>query len=121
MSNAIKQFQRTKNLVEDGVAGSSTIYMLKSHADIYNAQMNNSIKEHKINLGDRVLKKGMEGTDVTQLKNILIDKGCISGNLVKGSILFDAEIEKAVIEFQRKTGIDADGIVEFQTVYFLKK
>lgn len=63
----------------------------------------------------------MTGTDVTQLKNILIDKKYLSGSFAKGTILFDNEIEKAVISFQNKIGIDADGIVDTQTVYFLKK
>ena len=39
----------------------------------------------------------------------------------KGTTLFDNEIEKAVIAFQNNIGIDADGIVDTQTVYFLKK
>lgn len=63
----------------------------------------------------------MQGTDVTQLKNLLIDKGYLSGSLVKGTTLFDMEIERAVIKFQQKTGIDEDGIVEIQTIYFLNK
>ena len=75
----------------------------------------------KYNLGDRILKKQMQGYDVTQLKNILIDKGYLSGKLLKGTSLFDEETEKAVIKFQKSIGIDADGIVETQTVYFLKK
>ena len=66
-------------------------------------------------------KKQMQGYDVTQLKNILIDKGYLSGKLLKGTSLFDEETEKAVIKFQKSIGIDADGIVETQTVYFLKK
>ena len=52
---------------------------------------------HKYNLGDRILKKQMQGYDVTQLKNILIDKGYLSGKLLKGTSLFDEETEKALI------------------------
>lgn len=36
----------------------------------------------------------MRGHDVTQLKNILIDKGHLSGNLLKGESLFDEATEK---------------------------
>ena len=39
----------------------------------------------------------MQGYDVTQLKNILIDKGYLSGKLLKGTSLFDEETEKALI------------------------
>lgn len=44
----------------------------------------------------------MQGYDVTQLKNILIDKGYLSGKLLKGTSLFDEETEKAVIKFQNQ-------------------
>lgn len=50
----------------------------------------------------------MQGHDVTQLKNILIDKGNLSGDLIKGDSIFDEEVEKAVINFQKAIGIDAD-------------
>ena len=68
--------------------------------------------EVNMNLGDRVLKKGTRGRDVTRLKNILIDKGFLTGPFVKGETLFDDATEKAVIKFQESIGIDADGIVE---------
>jgi peptidoglycan hydrolase-like protein with peptidoglycan-binding domain len=121
ISNAIKKFQQNNNLVVDGIADKTTINTLKNHAANYTKPVTVDTTDLKKNLGDRILKKGMHGTDVTQLKNILIDKGYLSGSFAKGSILFDAEIEKAVIKFQQKTGIDTDGIVEVQTVYFLKK
>lgn len=121
MSDAIKKFQRTNNLTVDGMAGKTTINTLKTYAANYSKPVTSPGTNQKINLGDRILKKGMQGTDVTQLKNILIDKGYLSGPLAKGPTLYDVEIEKAVIKFQKKTGIDADGIVEVQTVYFLKK
>ncbi len=121
MSEAIKKFQRTNSLTVDGMAGKTTINTLKTYAANYSKPVTSLGTNPKINLGDRILKKGMQGTDVTQLKNILIDKGYLSGTIAKGSTLFDTEIEKAVIKFQEKTGIDADGIVEVQTVYFLKK
>lgn len=63
----------------------------------------------------------MKGTDVSQLKNILIDKGFLTGRMVKGVSEFDEALKEAVIKFQNSINIDADGIVETQTVYFLKK
>lgn len=123
LSNAISKFQRANNLTVDGIAGKATIKYLKNHVPNYSTTKSKTSTnvDQKINLGDRVLRKGMQGTDVTQLKNILIDKGFLSLPFAKSSILFDENIEKAVIGFQKKTGIDADGIVETQTVYFLKK
>ena len=58
----------------------------------------------------------MQGYDVTQLKNILIDKGYLSGKLLKGTSLFDEETEKAVIKFQKSIGRDADGMEANETV-----
>lgn len=63
----------------------------------------------------------MQGTDVTQLKNMLIDKGFIGKPFVKGKTVFDDTIERAVKQFQNKIGIDATGEVDTQTLYFLRK
>lgn len=112
---AVKKFQRTTHQNADGIVGKNTISSLKTHL------VENKVSNEKINLGDRVLKKGMIGTDVTQLKNILIDKGFLAGPLVKGNSMFDEILKNAVIKFQNSINIDADGIVEAQTVYFLKK
>lgn len=126
LTDAIKKFQKSVDLSIDGIAGRTTIQALKDYSINYDNNIQSLVstphyEAEKINLGDRVLKKGMKGTDVTQLKNILIDKGFLSASIAKGSTLFDNTIEKAVIDFQEKTGIDTDGIVDTQTAYFLKK
>ncbi|MDE5963363.1 MAG: peptidoglycan-binding protein, partial [Alistipes sp.] len=72
-------------------------------------------------LGDRILKKGKHGADVTQLKNILIDKEFLEKPFVKGDVSFDVEIERALKRFQDSIGIEATGEVDTQTLYFLKK
>ena len=120
LENAIKKFQKDHNQVVDGIVGKKTIEAINKHIEETKHETTNT-NIQKYNLGDRILKKQMRGHDVTQLKNILIDKGHLSGNLLKGESLFDEATEKAVIKFQKSIGIDADGIVETQTVYFLKK
>ena len=120
LENAIKKFQKDHNQVVDGIVGKKTIEAINKQIEQINRKTVNTDVQ-KYNLGDRILKKQMQGYDVTQLKNILIDKGYLSGKLLKGTSLFDEETEKAVIKFQKSIGIDADGIVETQTVYFLKK
>lgn len=120
MESAIKKFQKDHSQIADGIVGHKTIEAINKRIEQTNYEIAN-INSHKYNLGDRVLKKQMQGHDVTQLKNILIDKGYLSGSLFKGDSIFDEETEKAVIKFQKAIGIDADGIVETQTVYFLKK
>ena len=106
---AIKSFQKDAGLNPDGIAGDATIAKLQTWTP------------KTYNLGDRVLKTGMTGMDVTQLKNILIDKGFIDMPFVKGETYFDAELEIALKKFQENIGIDTTGEADAQTVYFLKK
>lgn len=106
---AVRAFQKDAGLSQDGIAGNATIAKLQTWVPkVYN-------------LGDRVLKKEMRGADVTQLKNILIDKGFLKKPFVKGEIRFDAAIENALKQFQDSVGIDATGKLDAQTFYFLKK
>lgn len=79
----------------------------------------NSVKI--INLGDRLLKKGMSGTDVSQLKKILIEKNFLIETSNDSDTLFNEETKEAVIAFQKSVGIGADGVVGSNTVYYLKQ
>lgn len=63
----------------------------------------------------------MYGSDVTQLKNILIDKAFLEEPFCKGKTDFDVEIERALKKFQDSIGIEATRAVDTQTLYFLKK
>lgn len=109
VQDAVRSFQSDAGLTPDGIAGNQTITRLKTWVPkVYD-------------LGDRLLKKGMRGSDVTQLKNILIDKGFLEKPFAKGSIVFDASLESALKAFQNSIGIDASGILDAQTLYFLKK
>lgn len=109
VKNAVRAFQKDAGLSQDGIAGNATITQLQTWVPkVYN-------------LGDRVLKKEMRGADVTQLKNILIDKGFLEKPFVKGETLFDTAIETALKRFQDSIGIDTTGTVDAQTFYFLKK
>lgn len=68
--------------------------------------------------GSRVLKRGMQGTDVIELQLILRKKGykdiALDGH-------FGEEVEKAVKEFQKKMEIEETGKADVTTIYFLKK
>lgn len=107
--SAVRAFQKDVGIAQDGIAGSSTISRLQVWVS------------ENYDLGDRLLKRGMRGTDVTQLKNILIDKEFMEKPFVKGKIVFDIEIERALKKFQDSIGIDASGQTDTQTLYFLKK
>ena len=72
MSNTIKKFQKDHNQVVDGIVGKKTIEAINKQIEQINRETVNT-DVHKYNLGDRILKKQMQGYDVTQVKNIVID------------------------------------------------
>jgi hypothetical protein len=77
-----------------------------------------------LQLGSRTLRKGMSGTDVTELVNILLRKQYLkmdNGTVqVTGSYSFDETIEGAVKKFQSDNGLTVDGICGSTTIYYLK-
>ena len=62
----------------------------------------------EIVLGSRLLKKGMVGSDVKALQELLMQLGYSLPKYGADSE-FGAETEKAVIAFQKKAGLEADG------------
>ena len=107
--NAVKAFQKDMGITVDGSAGSTTVDKLRSYATSY----------HK--LGDRVLKVGMSGTDVAEMKNYLIDKGYLQGAPVKGTILFDTTIENALKAFLADVGLEWAGQTDSDIIFYVKK
>jgi hypothetical protein len=75
-------------------------------------------------LGARTLYRGMKGTDVTELVNILVRKKYLQfedgTTTAYGAYDYDETIYNAVKQFQKDRGITADGIVGSTTVYYLK-
>jgi hypothetical protein len=68
-------------------------------------------------LGSRILKWGMTGTDVAALQDSLISKGYdieITG-------ILNIATEEALKEFQKKNNIEPSGILDVKTLYYLKK
>ena len=80
LKQIVQKFQSDNDITVDGIIGVITISKLKEKV----SNLTKCKTQQEYNLGDRVLRKGMCGKDVTELKNILIDKGFISGDLVKG-------------------------------------
>lgn len=79
-----------------------------------------AVVEEKYNLGDRILKNGMEGDDVKELQSMLIQAGYDLGKWGADGDFGDAT-EIAVREFQKKTKLDVDGQVGPQTLKKLEE
>lgn len=94
---------------------------IQSNTNINNISKNTTTT---LQLGARTLKKGMYGTDVTELVNILLRKKYLKlddgGTQVTGSYTFDETIEDAVKVFQSDNGLTSDGICGSTTIYYLK-
>jgi murein L,D-transpeptidase YcbB/YkuD len=78
--------------------------------------------DNHFNLGDRVLRIGMSGTDVEELIDLLE----IEGYYIKNDVnyvydTFDIGVENAVKKFQKDKGLTDDGVVGAKTIYYLKK
>ena len=75
-------------------------------------------------LGDRIIRLGMKGMDVTEVINILIKKEYLL--LATGRKIFTGELEyttvvaNAIKRFQSDFAIEATGVVDAQTVMLLK-
>ena len=106
ITKAIKAFQEDAKLKTDGIAGSVTISKLQHWSP---------------ELGDRVLKKGMYGSDVAELIKVLIAQDLLSDSEIEDEQLFDEHVEKAVKSFQKDHNITATGIVDNKTLSILIK
>ncbi len=63
-----------------------------------------------------MLRRGDTGPRVTELRARLAAGGDVVSGLGEGEGIFDEEVEQAVIRFQQRHGLDADGAVGEQTL-----
>lgn len=85
---------------------------------------NSSSTTTVLKLGSRTLKRGMSGTDVTELVNLLLKKQYLKldggATQATGTYTYDATVEGAVKKFQADNGLTADGECGATTIYYLK-
>lgn len=93
--NAVKTFQKASGITADGIAGNETQTVLFSGKNNY-----------------KTLKLGDTGTAVRKLQNALKEKGYYK-DVVDGR--YGATTEAAVIKYQKKIGITADGKAGYKT------
>lgn len=100
--NAVKSFQRTNNLTADGQAGSAT------QTRLYSASAKSA--SNPVTTPDpnqtRTMTMGMEGNDVYAAQERLIELGYLNG-VADGT--FGTETQAAVVAFQKRNGLTADG------------
>lgn len=99
---AVVAFQKANKLTADGVAGTKTLAALTSS----NAASN------KVTADD-TLKEGMANASVRDLQNRLIALGYLSGT-ADGK--FGAKTSLALIEFQKRNSLTADGVAGSKTI-----
>ncbi len=103
---AIREFQRSRHLPEDGIVGPDTWGQLV---------------EAGYRLGDRTLylrSPAFRGDDVRELQRMLNALGFVAG---KEDGIFGHRTMHAVMEFQRNVGATPDGIVGLETVRALQR
>ncbi len=102
---AIRKFQKDRNINVDGIVGPDTWQKLV---------------EASYHLGDRTLylhSPFLRGDDIHKLQTILNSMGFNCG-MIDG--IFGPKTEESVREFQKSTGIQSDGIVGTSTIQALK-
>jgi len=115
---ALKQFQRSKNLTVDGVAGKNTLAMLNNSSG-YNSNQNPSLsnpnsQNYSSNLD--VLKRGDQGNQVVAMQQKLQQLGYFQGKITG---YFGSQTELALKQFQRANNLRVDGVAGKNTLAIL--
>ncbi len=113
--SAVKKFQETHKLVQDGKAGEKTLRLLSLLTDsLSNAPAASPVPAVTEMTADNVLvmRKGTKGTEVTRLQTRLKELGFYTGAL--DGVYSDAVVA-AVKDFQRRSGLTQDGVAGVTT------
>lgn len=103
--NAVKEFQADKGISQDGIVGNDTRKHLFGGTSTSESSSSSQVSTP-------LLKKGSRGSAVTQLQQLLKDKGYLKGS-VDG--IFGNNTYSSVKSFQKDSGLVSDGIVGAKT------
>lgn len=99
---AVSRFQQANGLTADGIVGSATSSVL------YGASSGAGASSSAAVPSGAVLQVNDEGNQVTELQQLLSQRGYYNGSVTG---VYDEQTKAAVIAFQRAQGLSADGIV----------
>ena len=112
---AVTAFQRANGLTADGVAGAKTLELL--NGSVATARPTATPKPKATatpKLATSIsLKRNSKGSEVSRMQTRLISLGYLDG---KATGTFDAITELAVISYQNRAGLTADGVAGFTTL-----
>ena len=121
-AKSVTLFQRANNLTPDGVAGEDTLKKLYSNnvlsvatpvptkAPVINNNNTGSSSSNPITA--TLLKTGDKGTEVKKMQQKLVDLGYLSA----ADGIYGVRTYNAVVAFQRKNGLTADGMAGKMTL-----
>ena len=107
---AVKKFQKKYALKDDGVVGEDTLKELYDAAGI---SYSGSSSSGSSSSGDMLLRYGAQSEAVRTMQQNLTDLGYYTGSITGH---FGSMTEAAVMNFQRKNGLSADGIAGAKTL-----
>jgi peptidoglycan hydrolase-like protein with peptidoglycan-binding domain len=110
---AIINFQKSKGLKADGIAGPKTLGALFSTGGSTGGNTPPQNEQSGNSTASRTLRRGHRGSDVTQLQKRLNELGFNCG---KADGIFGSGTHNAVVAFQRANGLVQDGIVGKNTI-----
>jgi len=112
--DALLSFQKKRGLTADGLAGTRTMNELRAGAEAARAPA--PADEAPARPPGSALRAGDRGEAVCELQRLLAG----AGYGVAADGVFGAHTEKAVIAFQKKSGLAADGLAGKQTLAMLR-
>ena len=113
---AVYNFQRSNNLSADGIAGAKTLAKIASEKSGSGSSSSSSSSSSgsSITLATNgMLMKNSSGEEVRKLQKMLASLGFYSGNQTGN---FGDKTRDAVVAFQKKMGLTADGIAGKRTL-----
>lgn len=114
--NAVRAFQKRNSLTVDGIAGTKTLTAMYSSSAIAQSGQNagsNGDDELLYPMPDKVLKSGMDSTDVQNMQTRLTELGYFSASCTG---YFGSKTVTSVKNFQKKNNVSVDGLAGTKTL-----